>query len=76
MIDFWKVKHEIDHEVRRLGWDTSKCRQYIQDRYNKRSRLVMSDEQLLELLATLRNLSSSEIIQPLSSRKGRKRKRR
>ncbi|MGL5940803.1 MAG: hypothetical protein ACRC2S_10495 [Waterburya sp.] len=45
--DFWATKHAIDDEVARLGWSKEKCIVYIKQRYNARSRLAMTDEQLM-----------------------------
>ena len=56
-INFWGIKHAIDTEVARLGWSKQKAKAYIQQRYHKNSRLYMSDEELLNLLQALRNLS-------------------
>ena len=74
-IDFWKIKHQIDDEVKRLGWSVDFCKRYTITHYNKRSRLVMSDEELLDLLDKLRNLPTRKIIQPMSNRRRKKRSR-
>lgn len=59
--DFWEVKHAIDDEVRRLGWDVERCKRYILKHYGKDTRLTMSDEQLLHLLNALRKLGYSKL---------------
>ena len=69
-IDFWKLKHQIDDEIIRLGWTKDECISYIQQRYNKRSRLVMSDEEMISMRDELR------VIQPIDKVKRRRRKRR
>ena len=76
MIDFWKVKHQIDDEVVRLGWSTDQCKQYIHEHYNKRSRLVMSDPELTQLLAKLRSLTTSKVKTKASNRRSKRRSRR
>ena len=54
--DFWATKHAIDDEVARVGWSKEKCIVYIQQRYNARSRLAMTDEQLTSFLKHLQSL--------------------
>ena len=76
IIDFWKTKHEIDREVARLGWSTEQCKDYIQKEYNKRSRLVMTDTELLDLLKRLRSFCPTKSIPRMSSRARRKRRKR
>lgn len=75
--DFWAVKKQIDAEVTRLGWSTATCIAYIQKHYGKPTRLVMTDEQLLHLLDTLKAKQSKNLTQNLLTnklkRKGRKR---
>ena len=75
-IDFWKTKHEIDAEIARLGWSVDKCKDYIQKHYNKRSRLVMTDTELLDLLERLRSFCHTKSIPRMSSRARRKRRKR
>ncbi|MDJ0593433.1 MAG: hypothetical protein QNJ72_26185 [Pleurocapsa sp. MO_226.B13] len=74
-IDFWNLKHQIDDEVARLGWSKAKCKAYIQSHYGKDSRLKMTDDELIDLLETLRNLASSQIsTKRLRLRLGRKKR--
>ncbi len=74
--DFWTTKHAIDDEVARLGWNREKCIVYIKQRYNARSRLAMTDEQLTAFLKHLQSLPSRQTTtEKLKSRK-RKFKRR
>ena len=73
--DFWAVKHAIDDEVARLGWSKEKCIVYITQRYKARSRLSMTDEELVHFLEHLRNLPSGKII-PTVSRDRRDRRKR
>ena len=56
LIDFWSLKHQIDDEIARLGWSKRHCTAYIVKRYGKISRLVMTDDQLIDLLEALRIL--------------------
>ena len=76
MIDFWKVKHQIDDEVARLEWSTDQCIDYIKTHYNKSSRLRMTDEQLTQLLAKLRSLTTSKVKTKASNRRSNRRSRR
>ena len=52
--EFWEIKHKIDDEVARLGWSVDYCKRYIAYHYGCRSRLVMTDTQLVHLYETLR----------------------
>lgn len=74
--EFWDIKHQIDAEVERLGWTKEQCKSHIKTVYGANSRLSMSDEDLLDLLAYLRNLHSVKIIPRVSSRKAKKRRGR
>ena len=47
---------EIDKEMERWRWSTEDGRNYISDRYNQKSRLHLTDEELLEFWNHLRNL--------------------
>jgi hypothetical protein len=75
-IDFWATKHAIDDEVKRIGWVKEECKYFIQKRYNKRSRLVMSDEQLLDLLSHLRLLPDKQKAKPTIADQRRKARRK
>ena len=74
-INFWKVKQEIDDEVKRLGWNVEDCRRYIQKHYGKRSRLVMSDLELTQLLTKLRTIVASENTNKVSIKRSRRRRK-
>ena len=74
-IDFWNLKHQIDDEVARLGWSKAKCKAYIQSHYGKDSRLKMTDDELIDLLETLRKLTPVQITSKrLKLRLGKKRR--
>ncbi len=66
--EFWEIKHKIDDEVARLGWSVDYCKRYIEFHYGCRSRLVMTDTQLVHLYDTLRSIGCT---QPITKR-GRK----
>lgn len=77
-IDFWAIKHQIDDEVKRLGWSKNQCREYVKTHYNKSTRLAMSDAQLLHLLSRLMlmddlNTESKTVVK--SRRRDRRRRR-
>ncbi|MGL5076140.1 MAG: hypothetical protein ACRDBG_09920 [Waterburya sp.] len=74
--DFWATKHAIDDEVARLGWNREKCIVYIKQRYNARSRLSMTDEQLVHLLNHLKSLPTKENTATSFRSRKRERKRR
>lgn len=74
--DFWATKHAIDDEVARVGWSKEKCIVYIKQRYHARSRLAMSDEQLVSLLTHLQSLPDREVnTQGLRGRDKRRRRK-
>jgi hypothetical protein len=54
--EFWAVKQKTDALVTMLGWSKDYCKRYIQAHYGCKSRLVMTDDQLHHLLASLRDL--------------------
>lgn len=55
-IDFNDIKQKTDIEIRRLGWTKDDGREFLKSRYGKRSRLHLTDEQLLEFLHYLESL--------------------
>jgi hypothetical protein len=55
-IDFNDIKQKTDIEIKRLGWTRDDGRDFLQTRYGKRSRLHLTDEQLLEFLRYLEKL--------------------
>ncbi len=75
-VSFWELKHAIDDEVAILGWSTTACISVIKKRYEKRSRLLLSDEQLEDLLTYLRLLNSGGDTQKLLTKKEKRKKRR
>ena len=54
--DFNDIKHKIDLEMKRLNWTREQGRDYLLSTYGKRSRLHLTDPELLEFLAYLENL--------------------
>jgi hypothetical protein len=74
--DFWATKHAIDDEVTRLGWSKEKCIVYIKQRYNARSRLAMTDEQLTSFLNHLKSLSTKDFTTQKLKTRSRKHRRR
>ncbi len=44
----------IDSQMERLGWDKQQGQQYIFEKYGKKSRQVLTDDQLLEFLEDLK----------------------
>lgn len=69
--EFWQVKQETDDIVKRLGWSKEYCQKYILAHYGKRSRRVMTDEQLGHLLFTLRKMKPKQRTQKLLNKKKR-----
>ena len=57
----WKLKHQVDDELHRLGWDRKKRNASIKRLYGKTSLLVLDDEQLENFAKALSNLAFSQI---------------
>ncbi|PSF34923.1 DNA primase [Aphanothece hegewaldii CCALA 016] len=47
----------IDAELSRLGWTTAQAKEYLIAKYNKRSRQLLDNEEIIEFWQTLKNLS-------------------
>ena len=52
-VNFNEIKHQTDLEIKRLGWTKDDGREFLKSRYGKRSRLQLTDNQLLEFLQYL-----------------------
>ena len=57
-IDFSEIIAQSDVELKRLGWDSEQGRNYLLETYGKRSRQLLSDEELIEFLQYLQHLPS------------------
>ena len=55
-LDFSEILARSDVEMKRLGWTKVQGREYLIETYGKRSRQVLSDEELLEFLDYLESL--------------------
>lgn len=55
-MDFNEIKQKTDIEIKRLGWTKDQGKEFLMSRYGKRSRLHLTDEQLLEFLRYLEKL--------------------
>jgi hypothetical protein len=66
--EFWEIKKEIDKEVERVGWSKEKCIAYISNRYHARSRLAMTDDQLIRFKAYLVSLPDKQAVKPSSKK--------
>jgi hypothetical protein len=49
-IDFNEIKNKTDVEIKRLGWTKDQGRDFLLQTYGKRSRLHLTDEELLDFL--------------------------
>ena len=56
-IDFSDVIAKTNVEMKRLGWTNEQGRKYLLETYGKRSRQLLSDEELLDFLSYLESLS-------------------
>lgn len=57
-IDFSDVIAKTNVEMKRLGWTNEQGRKYLLETYGKRSRQLLSDEELLDFLRYLESLSA------------------
>lgn len=57
-IDLSDLIARTNVELKRLGWNNQKGREYLERKYNKRSRQHLNDEELLEFLHHLESLPS------------------
>jgi hypothetical protein len=55
-LDWNDIIQEMDDCIEQLGWTEEQARKYVQATYGKKSRLKLTDEELLELLDYFRNL--------------------
>ncbi|MEM7757002.1 MAG: hypothetical protein AAF298_02565 [Cyanobacteria bacterium P01_A01_bin.40] len=55
-MDFNEIKQKTDIEIKRLGWTKDQGKEFLMSHYGKRSRLHLTDEQLLEFLRYLEKL--------------------
>ena len=55
-IDFSEVIAKSDMELKRLGWTNEQGRNYLLATYGKRSRQLLSDEELIEFMQYLQSL--------------------
>lgn len=56
VMDFNEIKQRTDIEIKRLGWTKEQGKEFLMSHYGKRSRLHLTDEQLLEFLRYLEKL--------------------
>ncbi len=55
VVDYAEVVATIDSEMTRLGWDRERGERHLIEQYGLRSRIKLSDEQLLEFLEYLKS---------------------
>ncbi len=55
VIEWSQIKEEIDSHMKKLGWSKKQGRQYLIKRYNKTSRLNLTDAELIEFNNFLKN---------------------
>jgi hypothetical protein len=55
-LDFNEIRHKIDLEMKRLNWTKEEGRDFLVNTYGKRSRLHLTDEELLEFWHYLETL--------------------
>ena len=56
VMGFNEIKQKTDIEIKRLNWTKDQGKEFLMSRYGKRSRLHLTDEQLLEFLRYLETL--------------------
>jgi hypothetical protein len=60
LYEYQEIIASIDEEMKRLGWSVEDGQKYLSDRYNQKSRIHLSDEELIEFWHDLRNLKIQE----------------
>jgi len=55
-MDFNEIKQKTDIEIKRLSWTKDQGKEFLMSHYGKRSRLHLTDEELLEFLRYLEQL--------------------
>ena len=60
-LNFNEIKKLTDIEMKRLGWTKDIGRDYLKKKYGKRSRLHLTDEQLLDFLNHLQSLGVNHL---------------
>ncbi|MEL4896112.1 hypothetical protein [Crocosphaera sp. Alani8] len=60
ILEWDNVVAEINSEMTRLGWNCDRGERYLVEQYEVRSRLRLSDEQILEFLGYLKSQRSTE----------------
>lgn len=59
-MDFWEFLDLLDREAERIGWSSSRFKKYVFRKYGKKSRRLMTDEQLWELYDDLKSLPTKK----------------
>ena len=65
-MDFFELLELLDKEAERTGWTLSKFKKYVLRKYGKKSRYLMTDEQLWELYDYLKSLPTKKKIAAIS----------
>ena len=55
LLEWQEIKSEIDEAMKRLGWSEEQGRDYLVKTYGVKSRLYLTDEQLIEFANFLKN---------------------
>ena len=59
-MDFFEFLDLLDRETERIGWSLSRFKKYVFSKYGKKSRYLMTDEQLWELYDDLKSLPTKK----------------
>lgn len=59
-MEWSQIKNDIDLNMERLGWSKRQGREYLIKKYGKRSRLNLTDEELIEFWQHLKSLNNQE----------------
>ena len=62
-MDFFALLDLMERECDRIDWSLGKFKQYVLEKYGKKSRYFLTDEQLWELYEYLRLQPNKSIIQ-------------
>ena len=58
-LEFAEIMEAIDKKMNRLGWSSEDGKKYLIEKYNKKSRRHLTDEELLEFWDYLKSLPTS-----------------
>ena len=59
-LDVARIMQQTTEELKRIGWDAKQGKQFLLEKYSKRSRQLLTDEELVDFLTFLQGLPTLE----------------